>query len=54
MDWIHPMHGGSFQRAALPNYAAALAENEFAFRGLLLGREMRRSRRCNRTSTASW
>jgi flavorubredoxin len=40
LAWIHPMHGGSFERAALPNYAAALTENEFAFRGLLLGREI--------------
>jgi hypothetical protein len=34
------MHGGSFERAALPNYTKALNENEFAFRGLLLGREI--------------
>ena len=40
LDWIHPMHGGSFQRRALPHYATALQENEFAFRGLLLGREI--------------
>lgn len=38
--WIHPMHGGSFERGALPNYTKALNENEFAFRGLLLGREI--------------
>jgi len=40
LAWIHPMHGGSFERAALPNYAKALTKNEFAFRGLLLGREI--------------
>ena len=40
LAWIHPMHGGSFERAALPNYANALKENEFAYRGLLLGREI--------------
>ena len=38
--WIHPMHGGSFERSALANYADALTENEFAFRGSLLGREI--------------
>jgi flavorubredoxin len=40
LDWIHPMHGGSFQRNSLPNYASALKSNEFAFRGTLLGREI--------------
>jgi len=40
LAWIHPMHGGSFQHDALPNYATALQQNEFAFRGLLLGREI--------------
>src|SRR5437763_14025943 len=38
--WIHPMNGGSFERGLLPNYSKALNENEFAFRGLLLGREI--------------
>jgi len=38
--WVHPMHGGSFERGSLTNYAKALNENEFAFRGLLLGREI--------------
>jgi flavorubredoxin len=40
LDWIHPMHGGSFQRENLPRYARALYENEFAYRGILLGREI--------------
>ena len=40
LQWIHPMHGGSFQRSSLPNYASALKNNEFAFRGTLLGREI--------------
>jgi len=40
LAWIHPMHGGSFERKSLGNYATALKENEFAFRGLLLGREI--------------
>jgi flavorubredoxin len=40
LAWIHPMHGGSFEHQALANYARALRENEFAFRGMLLGREI--------------
>ena len=40
LAWIHPMHGGSFERKSLGNFATALKENEFAFRGLLLGREI--------------
>ena len=38
--WIHPMHGGSFERTALTNYTDALNQNEFGYRGLLLGREI--------------
>jgi len=38
--WIHPMHGGSFELGSLSNYTKALNENEFAYRGLLLGREI--------------
>jgi len=34
------MHGGSFERSAFPNYAKALRENEFAYRGVLLGSEV--------------
>ena len=34
------MHGGSFERAAFGKYAAALRENEFAYHGMLLGREI--------------
>jgi flavorubredoxin len=40
LNWFHPMHGGSFERDAFSNYAKALRENEFAFRGMLLGREI--------------
>lgn len=40
LDWIHPMHGGSFQRAMFPRYTRALRENEFAYQGRLLGREV--------------
>jgi flavorubredoxin len=38
--WIHPMHGGSFAGAALAHYADALRNNDFAYRGTLLGREI--------------
>jgi hypothetical protein len=34
------MHGGSFRKDDLPRYARALRENEFAYRGMLLGREI--------------
>lgn len=40
LAWVHPMHGGSFEQSAFPNYASALRENEFAYRGMLLGREI--------------
>jgi flavorubredoxin len=40
LAWVHPMHGGSFERSALPNYARALRDQEFAYRGVLLGREL--------------
>jgi len=40
LAWVHPMHGGSFEQNAFPNYARALRENEFAYRGMLLGREI--------------
>jgi len=42
LEWIHPMHGGSFRRDAFPRYARALRENDFAYHGLLLGREIAR------------
>jgi len=38
--WVHAMHGGSLPREALPYYVGALREQEFAYRGLLLGREV--------------
>jgi flavorubredoxin len=38
--WIHAMHGGSLTGGALPDYNRALREHEFAYRGLLLGREV--------------
>jgi flavorubredoxin len=39
-DWVHAMHGGTLTGAALPYYNAALRDHEFAYRGLLLGREV--------------
>ena len=43
LAWIHPMHGGSFRREEFDCYARALRENEFAYRGVLLGREIARA-----------
>lgn len=40
LDWIHPMHGGSLQKENFSRYTRALRENEFAYRGMLLGREI--------------
>ena len=39
-DWIHSMHGATIKGEALPYYTTALREHEFAYRGLLLGREV--------------
>ena len=39
-DWIHAMHGGTLTGEILPVYNRALREHEFAYRGLLLGREV--------------
>jgi flavorubredoxin len=39
-DWIHAMHGGTLTREALPGYVRALREQDFAFEGKLLGREL--------------
>ena len=40
LAWVHPMHGGSFEQNAFANYTRALRNNEFAYRGMLLGREI--------------
>jgi flavorubredoxin len=37
---IHPMHGASFTREALPNYIEALREQPFAFQGEVFGRSV--------------
>jgi hypothetical protein len=39
-DWIHAMHGGTLTRAVLPHYVSALRTQEFAYRGMLLGRQV--------------
>jgi flavorubredoxin len=39
-DWIHAMHGGTIAGEALHHFTKALRENEFAYRGMLLGREV--------------
>ena len=39
-DWIHAMHGGTITGDALHYYTTALREHDFAYRGLLLGREV--------------
>jgi hypothetical protein len=36
--WIHPMHGGSLPKEAVPGYTDALRSEEFAFEGKLFGR----------------
>jgi len=42
-DWIHPMHGGSLARATTPYFIRAIHEQPFAYRGMLLGREVLRT-----------
>jgi hypothetical protein len=39
-DWIHAMHGGTIAGEALHYFTTGLRENEFAYRGMLLGREV--------------
>jgi flavorubredoxin len=39
-DWIHAMHGATIKGDALHYYTTALRENEFCYRGMLLGREV--------------
>jgi hypothetical protein len=39
-DWVHAMHGGTIAGEALPYFTTALREHEFAYRGMLLGREV--------------
>src|SRR4051794_28835409 len=39
-DWVHAMHGGTLTGEALRYYTAALREQDFAYNGMLLGRDM--------------
>jgi flavorubredoxin len=39
-DWIHAMHGGTIAGDSLHYFTSALREKEFAYRGMLLGREV--------------
>jgi flavorubredoxin len=39
-DWIHSMHGGTIAGDSLHYFTTALREQEFAYRGMLLGREV--------------
>ncbi len=38
--WVHAMHGGTLVREVVPSYVSALREQDFAYRGRLLGREL--------------
>ena len=38
LQWVHPMHGGSFPGEMLPHYIHGLRSEPFAFDGRLLGR----------------
>lgn len=38
--WVHAMHGGSIPQGMLERYLRALRENDFAYEGRLLGREL--------------
>jgi flavorubredoxin len=39
-QWIHAMHGGTIATDVFPRYTAALRQQEFAFNGKLLGRQL--------------
>ena len=39
-EWVHAMHGGTIAGEALHYYVRALREQDFAYRGRLLGREL--------------
>jgi flavorubredoxin len=39
-DWIHSMHGGTIKGESLHYFTSALREKEFAYCGMLLGREV--------------
>jgi hypothetical protein len=39
-DWVHAMHGATIKGGALPYFTSALRDREFAYSGMLLGREI--------------
>lgn len=39
-DWIHAMHGATIRGSALHYFISALRDQEFAYNGVLLGREV--------------
>jgi flavorubredoxin len=39
-DWVHPMHGGSLPRTALPPYVHVLRTESYAYDGRLFGRRL--------------
>jgi flavorubredoxin len=39
-DWIHAMHGGTIKGDSLHYFTGALRDHDFAYRGMLLGREV--------------
>ncbi|HEY1594285.1 MAG TPA: hypothetical protein VGF74_02720 [Thermoleophilaceae bacterium] len=39
-DWVHSMHGGTIAGDSLHYFTSAVREQEFAYRGMLLGREV--------------
>lgn len=40
LQWVHPMHGGSFPGEMLPHYIHALRSEPFAFEGKVFGRAL--------------
>jgi flavorubredoxin len=42
-QWVHAMHGGTLTRESLPPYVRALQQQDFAFEGKVLGRDLPRT-----------
>lgn len=38
--WVHAMHGGTLTKDALPRYSQASRDHDFAYAGVLLGRDI--------------
>ena len=39
-QWVHAMHGGTLTGESFPYFVRALREHDFAYRGMLLGRDV--------------